>query len=159
MKNTKKRGRPRNDEQLIVVPPTKLQVQNILFQLRQGRFLEHAALLCGVKSRTLTQWIKLGRKNVPGYVEFTDAIDQADSELGDKLMGGIMDAVESGDAATLKWLYEKRFGQREKHMQSKWLEEQDDAEQALEENTDVLPLDEAEKQLEVMLQGSEGELQ
>ena len=134
----------------------------MLFQLRQGRFLEHAALLAGVSSRVLSKWIELGRKNTPGFVEFTNAIDRADAELGDKLMGGIMTCIEDGDASSMKWLYEKRMGLREKHMQAKWLKVEDDAYAGAEQNGEVSvqSLEDAEKELErVMLLADEGELQ
>lgn len=150
-------ARPKKSN-LTVVPPTKKQCSDILFQLRQGRFLEHACLLAGVSLRVLNKWIELGRKNTPGYVEFTDAIDRADAELGDKLMTGVMKSVEDGDPGTLKWLYDKRLAAREKHMQQKWIEQEQAAYTADAETADVVSLEEAEKALEESLLASDGEL-
>jgi hypothetical protein len=144
---------------LQVVPPSAKQTQDVLFHLRTGKFLLHAAILAGVKERVLNKWLELGRKNVPGYVEFTDVIDRADAELGEKLMAGIMSFVEEGDLNAIKYLYEKRLGAKEKHLQAKWLEEADEAEEALDEDTDVVSLEDAEKQLEELLLGSGGDLQ
>lgn len=158
------RGRPRKGtttvQKLTVVPPTKRQTEQVLFQLRQGRWLEHACLLAGVSLRVLHKWIELGRKNTPGYVEFTDAIDRVDAELGDKLMTGVMSAIQDGDISSLRWLYDKRFAQREKHVQSKFLTQEDDLSQQQDEagEVDVMSLEQAEQDLEAALLADEGEL-
>jgi len=138
---------------LTVVPPTKKQCEDILFQLRQGRWLEHACLLAGVSLRVLHKWVELGRKNTPGYVEFTDAIDRADAELGDKLMTGVMQAVADGDQSALRWLYDKRLAAREKHVQTKWLQQEDEFAQKQDEagEVDVMSLEQAERDLEEAL--------
>lgn len=155
-------GRPRKHpvQNLTVVPPTKKQTEQVLFQLRQGRWLEHACLLAGVSLRVVHKWIELGRKNTPGYVEFTDAIDRVDAELGDKLMAGVMDAVQNGDISSLRWLYDKRFAAREKHVQAKFLQQEDDLAQASEDagEVDVMSLEQAEKDLEAALLADETEL-
>lgn len=156
MERKRKRGRPKKYN-LTVVPPTKKQCEKILFQLRQGRWLEHACLLSGVSLRVLQKWIELGRAGTPGYVEFTDAIDMADAELGDKLMTGVMQAIDDGDTGTLKWLYDKRLAAREKHMQARFLEIEEAANTEADESgdTEVVTLEDAEKQLEESLLASE----
>lgn len=143
------------------VPPTKKQVQDILFSLRQGTFLEHACLLAGVPLRMLNIWITLGRKNEPGFVEFTDAVDRANAELGNKLSTALMTAIENGDMSSLRWLYDKRLAQAEKHAQQKWLAEADEIESATNAEEYAAPesLADAEKRLEEsLLAETDGEL-
>ena len=145
----------RETSNLTVVPPTKKQVQDILFNLRAGTFLEHACLLAGVPARILDRWIELGRANVPGYVEFTDAVDRSNAELGDKLSKIVNQAVADGDMSSLRWLYDKRLGASEKRAQERWLSKQEKAYEQASESDDVVSLEDAEKLLEESLLASE----
>jgi hypothetical protein len=144
-------ARTKNIDKIQVAPPTKKQVQDVVYRLRTGTFLEHAALLSGISTRILARWIELGRKRTPGFVEFTDAIDVANAELGDKITRAINAAAEDGDQSALKWLYEKRLGEREKHLQKKWLKSEDDGELATAGDEDIVSLEDAEKRLEESL--------
>lgn len=134
-------------------------MQDVVYRLRTGTFLEHAALLSGISTRVLARWIELGRKRTPGFVEFTDAVDMANAEMGDKITRAINEAAESGDQSALKWLYEKRLGEREKHLQKKWLQAEDDGEMETAGDEDVVSLEDAEKRLEEsLLAADDGEL-
>lgn len=98
--------------------------------------------------RVVNKWIELGRGNTPGFVEFTNAIDLVNAELGHEISGAIMDAAKAGDLSAFRWLYDKRLSATELHRQKQWLAVQDKAEASVGMNVSEESLEEAERRLE-----------
>lgn len=87
--------------------------------------------MAGIPRTQLRNWISLGRKGRPGFVEFTNAVDEATSKLSSDIMEEVYKrAFEERSLPALKWLWEARCKPREEAAWKRELE--------LEERMDAL---------------------
>lgn len=98
-------------------PPTAEETTTFIRYLRRWAFFQTCATRVGWSQSRLNRILAYGRAGVPGYKEFIDAVDDAMFEQADKLLEGISKkALEEHSLSALIWLYEKRFGYREKKL-------------------------------------------
>jgi hypothetical protein len=105
-----------------IAPPTRKQIEALKVQLKNCAFIETAATLVGIPKRRLFDWLKLGRGGHPDFLEFINAIDQANAELASNIMEPIKKAAfEEGNISALTFLYNARMKEREQHFTKKQL--------------------------------------
>lgn len=117
-------------EKLSVAPPTAKQLESFGQYMKRSLHVEHAAVLAGIPSKVLTTWIKLGRAGHRDFVEFVDIIDKACTYRAAELLDSIAQAASDGDVASARWLYTTLHGTRQKKLDERWLqleEQLDDA--------------------------------
>ena len=80
--------------------------------VREGNYQEVAAQWAGVSSRTLTHWLRLGRKNPNSmHGELLRAVQEAEAEAERKQVERIWRAAAE-DPKHAEWWLERKFPQR-----------------------------------------------
>lgn len=97
-------------QKIFIAPPTERQLAGVKSRLETScLFIEHACALEGIPKKMIVEWIKLGRRGKPGFVEFTNMIDQTNADLANTLMTSVMEGVRNGDIKLAQWVYSQRI--------------------------------------------------
>jgi hypothetical protein len=107
---------------ITAAPPTREQLEKFEKNLKRSLFVEHAAILAGIPSKSLTKWIILGRQGHKDFLEFVDIIDSVGARQADDLLSMVNLAIQDGDLKAAQWLYKTRFQQREVALTKKWID-------------------------------------
>ena len=90
--------------------PTKLKketTEKILKLIRMGNYRETACAAAGVNARTMRNWLQWGADGEPGYAEFAEAMEEAESQAEAGLLMGIR---QSTDWKAHAFILARRFG-------------------------------------------------
>lgn len=136
---------------LTVAPPTEKQLESFRQHLKRALHIEHAAVLAGIPTKSLTKWLQLGRSGHKDFVEFVDIVDKVSATHASALIDMVTQAVSDGDVKAAQWLYKQRYDQREKKLTEKWLE----LEEMIEGSGESAPADEDVAAAEARLLGEE----
>jgi transposase len=98
---------------------TKERRERILGALRAGLPIRRAAGFAGISAQTLYNWLERGAKAPEGeYGKFAQAIEQAQAELTQEMLGHITRAAEDdwrASAHVLERRFPDEWGKKERH--------------------------------------------
>jgi hypothetical protein len=107
---------------ITAAPPTEAQLRKFEDGLKKCLFVEHAAILAGIPTRSLTKWIVLGRQGHRDFVAFVDLIDRISATQAEKILDMIQVSINDGNLDSAKWMYKQKFAQREVALTKKWID-------------------------------------
>lgn len=113
-----------------IAPPSDLQIKRMQERLEGAESVEFAALNVGIPTKTLREWMKLGRLGKPEFVPFVDMIDKSTAMLAKNLLDVMMTAVREGNLSAIQWLYKVRIAPFETRALQKQFEMEDRIEDA-----------------------------
>lgn len=105
-------------------PPTVEDIQKFGASLRAGATLETAANKAGYRFQALREVLKRGRAGETGYDTFVQVYEDITAEQSDKVWSAIMDRVNEGDPAAIKYFHQHRLAGREKEIEKALLNDE-----------------------------------